>query len=248
MIIQIDHIALATNNFKKSTEILSGLGYKNKFYEENKKNSSIKKDLVKYFSDTHNLSLFLKENNIGIELLDHFKSSGKNGYITPLFENIPDKFIERKETGNFLESAMVRELNTPVYIRKNTEISGFNFDKFVIKTNKIKDSVDFWECFGFKEAGSIDGFVVLEFIRPLQNNVYKIYLKQENCGRNYFLDDDGFNCVAFISSSAEKESVFLKGEGLRVTKIEEVEMNNKILKIFFVKGPGGELVEIIGVA
>jgi hypothetical protein len=247
MIIQIDHIALATHNFKKSTQILSDLGYQNKFCEENKKNPNIKKDLVKLFSNTHNLSFFSKENNIGIELLDHFNSSGKNGYITPLFENLPEKFIEKKQKKGLFEFAMIKELNIPVYTGRNNKISGFEFNKFIVKTNQIEDSVNFWKCFGFKRTSLLNDFVVLEFVSPLQNNIYQIFLQQENCDKNYSLDDDGFNCIAFISSSSEKELLFLESKGLTATKIEQIEMNGKILKIFFVKGPNGELVEIVNV-
>jgi len=245
MIIQIDHIALATSNFEKSTRLLSSLSYQNKFCENGVKNPRIKKGLVKNYLGTHNLSFFLKGGSLNIELLNHVGNRGENGYITPLFENVPDELVRKRYTGDLFEQAEINGLDIPVYVKKNSKISGFRFNKLVIKTNRVEDSINFWRNFGFKKKGSLSGMAILEFASFYPKHVYQIYLQPEGASGKYLLDDNGFNCIAFVSSSSEKELLLYKNKGLKVTKMEQIEINGKIIKIFFVKGPSGELVEIV---
>lgn len=248
MIVQIDHIALESDDFKKSSQTLTRLGYKNKFYEENKRNLGIKRRLVKKFSSTHDLALFSKENCINIELLHHFSDNKARGYITPLFENLPDKYIEQRRAGEHFDCATLKGLNVPIKIKADDNIAGFRFNKFIVETNEVGDSVNFWENFGFRKKSLYKKSVVLEFFSPYDQNIYQIFLQPGISKKKFFLDDLGFNCIAFVSSSTEKELLFLKNKGIIVTETERIIINGKMLKVFFAKGPSGELVEVIDIA
>jgi hypothetical protein len=239
MIIQIDHIALATPDFKKTSKTLFNLGYRNKFDERNIDNPKIKKALMKWFPKNHDLSLFVKKGDIGIELINHF-GSGESGYISPIFENLTSK-----EEVDLLHSTKTMETVVPVYVKKDSKVLGFNFNKFITKTDDIDKSVSFWANFGFKRKGLYKGSVVLEFTSLYDSSVYDIFLQKQVCNEKHFLDDLGFNCIAFVSSSCEKELSFFKNKGIMITEIERFNLGKKELNIFFVKGPAGELVEII---
>jgi hypothetical protein len=240
MIIQIDHIAFAAPDYERTSQILKNLGYQNKFDAKNIDNPKIKKLLMKKFPRKHNLSLFVKKGSINIECLNHFNSGG-TGYILPIFENSIN-------IGNssVLELAKIIKKPIPVCTTKqNNNIIDMSFNKFTINTENIDESVSFWANFGFRRKGLYNGSVVLEFASLFDNCAYKILLRKRTNNERHFLDDIGFNCIAFVSSSCKKELFFFKKKGIMVTEIENLIINKKRINLFFVKGPGGELVEVV---
>jgi hypothetical protein len=249
MIIQIDHIALSSSDFEKDAETLSLLGYKNSFCEKNKKNADIKRNYLSYFSDTHDLSLFSKEGSFGIELLNHFSINKQTGFITPLFENLPGTLVERKWDDGFFEfnAAMVKGFSAPVYVIENKNSSGFKFDKFVVRTKCVDKSAAFWRCLGFKILDHVREFAVLEFNALFQEQSCRIFLKQDNSVSDHFLNDNGFNCIAMLSNSPEREALYIRNKGFVITEMAQLEINGKNLDFFFAVGPGGELAEVIGI-
>ena len=73
-------------------------------------------------------------------------------------------------------------------------------------------------------------------------------LKGGKKGGGGLLDDKGFNCLAFISTSLERDKQSLERDGFFTTDIESVVTNGKNLRIFFSIGPSGEIVEMIELA
>jgi hypothetical protein len=245
MIFKIDHIALSSSDFAPMDKVLSQLGYMNQFRDMNKPNPSIKKGLMRQFPETHDLSYYSKDGSIAIELLDHRKSFKNSSFIVPIIENIPDGLAKHTgEEGSF-RKMFVDAFNAPVLSTGNSAAAGANLNKLMVKTANSAESVRFWECLGFKHAGKTEGFSLLEFRSPLSKSSCTLYLKTEETGGKYFLDDDGFNCIALMSNSSEKEKDNLSGMNFRTTEIEQFNINNRLLNIFFAIGPCGELVEIV---
>jgi hypothetical protein len=172
--------------------------------------------------------------------------------MMPVFENVPADIIEtvcEKRIAKFdFTEAAVKSLDVPVYIR-NCKNEAFRFNKVVIETGNFKKSLEFWQSLSFKLIEQDNDIAVLKFQSLLKPSVFYIYLQGTKTSNNiHFLDDKGFNCIAFISNSARNEKSIFESQGIMTTEVEEICVNDKLLEIFLVKGPSGELVEIIGLA
>jgi len=231
VILQIDHIAFSSMNFKEHIRILQSLGYSLKFSSSGKKNMEIKRPLLREFMELHDLALLSHESSLSIELLNHGHINDAEGFIFPLFDNVPS---------GFLSSFGV---DAGVYSDKGS----FRFNKFVVKTSNVRKSADFWKNFGFREIECDSEGAILEFRSPLSKISCTVFLKHDRSVVNdfNFLDDKGFNCIAFISNSAKKEREVLVKSGIKTTEIEQFISDKLSLSVFFAIGPSGELVEII---
>lgn len=234
MILDIDHIALSNSDFSKFIKVFSELDYQLQFYEKKIKNPIIKKKLMKFFSLNHNLCLLNSKSNINIELLYYDATNPDVGFITPIFEC-------SKQFSNIQEFNLKLKLMKIPYILKQSK-NDFGFNKFVVQSNNIEQSKIFWNALGFKNINKQNNQCIFESI--LSSKTYEIFIELTKSRKNYFLDDDGWNSIAFLTNSirTEKERLEKKYE---TSKIESLLINKKELEIFFVKGPSNELVEII---
>ncbi|MCX6984811.1 MAG: hypothetical protein NT118_08695 [Lentisphaerae bacterium] len=226
-------------------EALSRLGYRNRFREMDRPNPSIKRSLMRQFPETHDLSYCSKDGSIGIELLNHRKSVKNCSFIVPIIENIPDGFAKYTGDEGSFQKMFAEEFNASVLSMKNNASPEVTLNKLMVRTGNPSESIKFWECLGFKSAGETEDLSIMEFISPLSKKSSMMYLKTEKTGGKYFLDDDGFNCIAFVSNSSAKEKSILSGMNFRTTEIEQLRINGRPLNIFFAIGPCGELVEIV---
>lgn len=119
-----------------------------------------------------------------------------------------------------------------------------NFNKIIINTDNIENSINFWKLLGFSPTQEVDKMQEMKFSSPLESNAFYIYLSYNKPERK-FLDDKGYNCVALITNSAKREQDNLIKKGFSTSEIEELEVNGQKLKIFFVQRDNCEIVEII---
>jgi hypothetical protein len=252
MIIEIDHVAVSSMKFKENIETLKLLGYKPVFIEKNIKNLQIKRGLVTKFGDRHDLALFSSKSNVNIELINHGYVNPRESYIIPIFENPPNNLLEKfgkKKFKNieFME-AKLKGFDAPVYIFNNTKNATFRFNKMVIKTKDVERSVDFWRHFGLKIIEIANDFAVLKFKSIFHKKEHYFYIEKcNNIDAKPLLDERGFNCIAFVSNSPERENETLNEKYIKTTKLEKFSLSGKELNVFFALGPNGELVEIVGV-
>lgn len=229
MILSIDHLALCLDSYDEGQQILSKLGYKCEYSVKSIKNPIIKKPFLENFSDTHEFSVYRKENNFSIELINHKKCFQKKLRIIPKFSNLVNANTE---------------INFKKLMSLNERIENFEeekFNKIVLKVNDIQKSKNFFKILGFKEIEEN----TLEFRPILENITYQIIFEMDPTILDQKLDDWGFNCIAFISNSSKQEKENFEKNGIITTEIEEILINEKTLKIFFIKGPSSELIEII---
>jgi len=249
MLLDIDHIACSSMQFDKHIEIMKSLGYQPEFLEKNVKNLSIKRPLLSFFSELHDIVLLKSKGNFSLELLNHRNIHVTESYIKPVFENLPSKFIEKIEKEKFKEIGVLAKMkffNIPIYVNNETTKSDFKFNKLVIDTPNVLKTNQFFKALGFKELLLENDFSKLEFRSVFGAGIYYIYLKKSQSTTSLrYLDDSGSNCLAFISNSAEKEKENLDKENFFTTPIEHITLNKKIMKIFFSKGPENEIIEII---
>jgi hypothetical protein len=249
MLIEIDHIAISSIRFAEHIKVMKTMGYAPTFIETNIDNLQIKRQLLNRYDAKHDLALLNSVGNIGIELVNHRHIYEADAYIVPIFENIPYDLIEdvkEKKVNNIGFYAKMKAFDAPIYISNNDHSPNLQFKKFVVKTKNIEKSIQFWEFLGFKVIQTTPD-LILEFRALLHKNIYYLHLQKNNDGNSHFLDDKGFNCIAFISNSAKNEKEFLDKKGVDTTNIEKFVLGEKILDIFFAKGPSGETVEIISV-
>jgi len=251
MIIKIDHVAVSSMSFDKHVDILKSVGYKSVFVEKDIKNLQIKCPLLKNFHETHDLALLTSIGNFNIELINHRHINANYGYINPLFEfeHISNQLIkDYRETYSgdaFVREVGIKDLDALSKLN-NLDGTDFQFNKIILKTKDIQKSIEFWECFGFKVFKADNDFAVMDFKSLFDTGKYTIYLQKSNTTENeYFLDDKGFNCIAFVSNSATHEKQILSDKGIKTTEIEKLILNGKELNIFFARGNFGEFVEII---
>lgn len=252
MIIKIDHLALSVDNesFSQLIEIMISLGYKLNFLEKNLKNLDIKRTLMKKFSLKHDLALLTSKKNINIEIINHHRINKNQIKIFPLLDNFSVKFLDGQaqngEINNMYNIKNIKYFYQSIRVgcSKNKQ---FAFNNLIIKTADLNNSVKFWNMFNFKTVISNKNSVELEFDSYFKDNNCRLILeKNKGISKKTFLDDNGFNCLAFISSSAAKERQRIIASGVKATKIERVIVNKKKLDIFFAMGDQGEVAEIIG--
>ena len=249
MIIKIDHIALSSGNFEKTTDTLKLLGYTTVFSEQNVPNLRIKKELLRTFSPIHNISLLQSEENLSIEILDHGNINPEKSYIIPIFENVPLSFLKDTITSND-GITTVNEKNTgfdaDIQVLGQSGCSDLNFTKIRMVTENIQESIDFWKNFGFGHVTAGDESAILEFSSIINRKKYELHLERvDHVRKRSFLDDTGFNCIAFISTSLNRDRNTLIKKEIAVTNIGTLTLNNKNLNLFFCTGLYCEPIEIV---
>ncbi len=250
MILKIDHIGYASKDINKELELFTLLKYKIYFSNKDLPNPYNKRNLMHNYKKYHDVFYLISDISIPVEIIDYHTTSNKRSYITPVFENINDNYFDKgkivKIGKEFFIQSNVISLDVDALILYNN--NRFIFNKVIVRTPDICKSIEFWKLFGFKTLIEGDEFCVLEFEPILKSHKLLIYLhlcKELNCC--YFLDDKGFNCIAFISTSIKNEKNILTNKGIEATEITNIVVNSKSLNIFFVTGPSGEKVEIIGI-
>lgn len=230
MIIKIDHLTYITNDIEYDDNILKTLGYNIEFYEENLINPKNKYEFMKYKQLEYSMALYLKNQSYNIELIRYPKV-------------LKDEFN--------LNKLSVKSKNTTKYISELSSMLNFKlqgpFDELIIYVSNFNESIKFWNILGFKQTKTGNNYVRLTF-STWNGDKYHVILnrmKELSCINSY-LECLGFNNVAVISTSIEQERNKLIENEFNCTKIEIVRINRKNLKIFFVKGPSNEIVEIIG--
>ena len=251
MIVQIDHVALSSMNFEEDIKIITALNYKSQFIQTGIKNLQIKRGFMRQFSEDHDLALLASEGNIGIELINHGHINTENTYIFPIFENIPNDLTaslgRRRINDCTFTEARMKSIDVPIYIYEDVNKNVFRFNKMVIRVMNFEKSIFFWECVGFSVHKIKKDFALLEFKSLVSNDICQIYLQEYGDSNNKpYLDNPGFNCIAFISNSAKNEKKILDNKGIETTEIEELTLNQRVLNIFLARGPNGEIIEIIG--
>lgn len=232
MILHIDHIATASLDFEQDIKYLEGLGYKVRFIEKLIYNPAIKRDLMREFTQFHDIALLDKDLCISIELLNYNRVENIHSLLFFNQNNPLEAFIKNTY-------AMHKEnLNNLV----NTDLN-----KLFLYVADIDRALIFWKMLGFNLYEEADGIAVLLFKSLLTGSHYFVHLINKSFSSEYacYLDNRGFNSLAFISSSIKLEREKFTKNGFWVTDIESLKLNGRKLSIFFVKGPAGELVEII---
>jgi hypothetical protein len=166
------------------------------------------------------------------EIKRGFMRNFKNKHDAALYERrgfIPIEIIDHKS----------RPEGCGYLLSKKESESGTS--EIVVQTSNIEKSLSFWSLLGFRKTGK-HGQLRFDSLVPKHTCI--ITLEEGGIAENK-LDDAGFNCIAFITSSIERDNENLKKAGSVVSEISEFSSNNKKMKIMFARSKGGELIELI---
>lgn len=240
MIIKIDHIALYSNHLEKSQELLERCGYQVKFTEVNVSNPQIKKSLMTYFPERYSLCYMSHDKNLDIEIVTAEVSSNKLAFLKPKLNGIGDEALNEKDNG------LEKSLNELMEMMPLTDNNISNLQIIRCSVGKIESSVLFWKLFGFSEE-LVDKkkSMVFNSILPNQKRVKIFFDEAHDTIGNHFLNDVGFNCLAFITTSIDRDRHKFIKNGFEATQIEQIRINKRPLKVCFVIGKNGELAELI---
>ncbi len=227
------------------------MGYEPRFIERGVPNPSIKKKLMRCFQKQQSLAFLTREGSLSIELLDHGFVPKRYSCYVPVFECLPNEWIEKMGRQSHFDISLrkiqIKHLGMDIYIKENNGQENFQFNKIIVKSRNLEQSICFWQCFGFYLISNEEDFALMQFSSVFRKQRCQLYLQKEERFNDFSLLDDGsFNCLAFISHSAPQEREDLRKQGIKVTEIESLYLNAKWLEVFFVQGDCGELIEIVG--
>ena len=251
MILKIDHLAFCTTHMEHAIKAFETLGYDLHFKETGLRDLENKKDLMQHFSGTLDMTFMTRRGSISIELLDHGHATPGDSYILPVLEcalfdvqALDDSFAGSKHAFLRVQSDL---LKTQFFIPKEMRTVGFQCNTAIAETDNLEQSAVFWRHLGFNPI-SIDHQVThLEFKAPLSKECFQLFLRKKDSRTKQFgLDTQGFNCIAFMSTDTEKDRRKFESMGMAPTETNLFRVNGRDLYIFWTRGPGGEIVEIIG--
>lgn len=250
MILKVSHVVLSSERFSENKLVLQQLGYTQIFTENNIINSPVKKPLFTHFNERHDVGYFTADKNVSIELLNWRTGNHCSSNFRFLFDALPPDSVRFKSTNTLSKEVWMEgdlnSFNLPISYLNTTE-GTCQFNKVMIQTNHIPKSIDFWKYFRFMVISQSSSFALLELVPivPRTKRFHLYLVRTENINTTPCLDNEGISCISFLSNSIEREKELLYQKGLSTFDVGKLSINNKILNILFVRGPAGELVEII---
>lgn len=190
------------------------------------------------------------------EVIDSFCCSGH--YKIQFSETIENPELKKRimqKMSDFHRLTMLQyterkncSINVPIEITSYPNVKGissYDFSNEIIffRTNNIFRSMSFFQKVGFqKESENL-----LSLHTLLDSKPYYLRLIEDAANRPFGLDVNGFTSIAWIVSKIDSHRKEMEQNGIEMTEIDMVKINNRTLKICFAIGECGELVELIGV-
>lgn len=186
---------------------------------------------IEYYKNIGYKELFIEKNIHNLEIKADFMKNYKDTQTLCILKNnngIPIEIIDDSKI--ISGKSFIKPVFETDYSIKNVEI--------YIKDKKTL--MEQWKNIGFSIVDNANltftGF----------GNSYFFHINDCN-DNSYFLDNEGFVCIAFISTSIIKDYNMMKQNMFKVSDIAKININNKLLNIFFAQGYNGEIFEIIEV-
>jgi len=219
MLVQLDHIALTAEDGRETT-LLRDLGYEESFSCRSIPNPLNKRDLMAEWADEHALALYERPKSIPIEVIDY-------GY----FVDKPSHFELPYE--GFLKPKNSTRQATP---------TDSTIDTVRVRTSSIDSSQEFWTTLGLESSGEN----TLQFDDATSQASVTFELRTvDRCPERTRLDASGFPCIAFVTTSLERDRERMSAAGYEVTDVSEIELPHRTMDVSFIIGPDGVPVELV---
>lgn len=252
MIVMIDHLAFGSLGVDEDLGRFREFGYEAAFIERNLRDIGNKRPFMSHFGGQLDMALLKRQGSLSIELLDHGHTVSEGSYLHPVLEGVThdlerldDSLVVSETTFVKVRSEMLR---AAFFVQEGPVSPDFSCRKVIADANDLEQSAAFWNRLGFKSAGVADGVTQLRFRSPLGGDC-EMYLREKRNGSDPpLLDDHGFNCIAFFSSDTKKDRQKFERLDMQPTEADRFHVGGKDLAIFWLRGPGREVVEVIGLA
>lgn len=251
MIIGIDHLAFGSHPLHDDLAGFCRLGYQAAFVETALDDLPNKQRLMHRFSGRLQMALLRHPDGLGIELVDHGHVTPGTSFLHPVFEGVP---LDAEADEHPLEILGRRFLKVrsglsgaEFFVPDEPVTTQFRCNQLIVDAADLDRAADFWQHFGFRQIAREPGAMQLGFRSLLGGGSCVMNLHQHRGATpRYVLDSRGFNCIAFVSSDPARDRVKFERTGLRMTEPNRFHAGGKELTIFWIEGPAGEIVEIIG--
>ena len=252
MIVDIDHVAFSSYDIDTQVASLKGLGYTLNFIRRNIPNLEIKRKMLKSFNNIHHTAMLKKNKSFSVELIDEGNINLHVGCFRPVLEGVELRNAVNNKIevgGKIFTNRYFESFGTEVYTLDHiTGQNNFLFNKLMMESWDIFKSAEFWKKLGFTEIARCAGFCILKFRSVLENHNYFLYIiKKQKPDIEFRLDDKGFTCLAFVSTSIKRDIKNIQDLASYISATEIIEIGQHGLEIGFICGPCGELVELAAV-
>lgn len=214
MIVGIDHIAFSVSDIEKSVSEVASWGYHPTFVEKGVLNHRAKIPFLREWRERHDIAYCQSE--VG--------------------EGLAGGSLAIELTAHTEALGMT---SSPYQVRFSTSWPKV-IDAVLLETSDVERSTVFWLKLGFKEKGKSE----LCFMTPLSKKKLDLKLIQmpQKPRRLYHLDDDGFPCLALLTTHIERDRLLF---GYTASDIFSLTVHHRSLDICLGRGPDGECVELI---
>jgi hypothetical protein len=119
----------------------------------------------------------------------------------------------------------------------------------IVDAADVENAAILWTYLGFSSVAANKQWAHLKFKDFTANLTFELFIRSKNTGgQQFYLDQQGFNCLAFICTDAEREKRRFEKLNIEASKLNRFRVNGKELKIFWLRGPCREIIEVISLA
>lgn len=262
MILGIDHIAVSTPSVHDSARSLKDVGFEVAFIEDDISNGEPKRDYLSRYTPLHSIALCRASQGIAVEFTQHATSSERQGsyhLFSPGSLPIPSQTNRESFSDEWLEIEQLArsgQIHPSGPLAQSAEKSSeedsvtSGIRAVGLWVNQLEESVQFWRnSFRFREMSngiSRNGirWARLSFrsIRPNWSVELILAERRSPIASMPMLDDEGATCLAFLSTDIGADLSRINHER---TNIFELDVAGKRLSIALLRGPSGEIIELI---
>jgi hypothetical protein len=217
MIMGVDHLVSTQADMAEGQNFLEGRGFTARFVERDIQNPPAKRCFMKYPTERHSMVFMTKEDTVSIELLEHERAyqNGGRGYSI---------------------------------VWNDSQIESVEF-----QVANLSQSLSFWTR-GLKAhlidkvtgPGSVKS-ARIGYRAPIRTLQLELLLSEAPQGANsVFCDSIGVPTIALLSNRIVEDRDEAISAGAREAgDVFEIMISNRLLKACFLRGPSGEIIEMI---
>jgi hypothetical protein len=277
VIVGVDHIAVASRDIECDGRILSSLGLIRRFEHRGLLNAPQKRQLLADYRGEHDVAVYDGSSGVALELTGHGSVSAPTerlGFVPVL--GMPERLVcQLRGASSIPKQSDVRGVADVLVAAFGVPVSWLDLPELgcgiwatchdgaphgvVGAACCVPDAAKSREVFGkglgakLSASGEINGrsWFAMEFssLVPRWRLRLLIYqgLSSGEC-KGLSLDSAGFPCIAFLSTDITRDvSVFAAAAQCDMPEIFSLRVNEKLLDVAIMRGPGGELIELIQV-
>jgi catechol 2,3-dioxygenase-like lactoylglutathione lyase family enzyme len=239
--IGIDHVQFSVPDLTASTTFLEERGWRLKFREPDFATTA-----RPYFRAVGKSMAYLKRERAAIELIDGSERAGPASW-TPLFSaRLPGEVGAAVDVPRDAVEVRVPELGGRCLCVDVAE-RVVELGEVVLASCDPQGSASFLEWLGFRRDASADRLRLVFPPSIIGMGLAVTIVAGAPIERDHdvYVDDLGLSLVALLAKDLDADVAELRALGRRTTDVFDYRINGRAVSNVIVRGPGGELVELI---